>query len=155
MRKQLTRSNDATNTAMMNKINTTSINAAEFTTTKNNITNINVKEVYDHTVNRGTSYNTHYNKRGYGLLAVISTLFLFGGIAMLEQLPFVNVAAAMLFCIVNAVLLLFSLMKLDVMEFQPGSFWYRLNLYINREKPKARAKKQPAHSIVYAMLINK
>ncbi|MBQ3509262.1 MAG: hypothetical protein IJA90_04485 [Peptococcaceae bacterium] len=90
----------------------------------------------------------------YRLLALMTGLFLFGGLLLIEHMPMVQLAAAVLFCIVSAVCLLYALMKLQVMEFQPGSFWYRLNLYVNRNTSAGTSGRQAARSTVYAMIIN-
>ncbi len=99
---------------------------------------------------------TKYDTKRYGLLALMAGLFLFGGLLLLEHLPLVHLAANVVFCAVCAGLLLFALMKLNVMEFQPGSFWYRVNQYVNRETTAVRRTgKQAARSTVYAMIIHK
>ncbi len=95
----------------------------------------------------------------YELLAIMAGLFLFGGFLLIEHLPLLHLAATVMFCIVCAGLLLFALMKMNVMEFQTGSFWDQLNVYVNREsgvsKRGVRTGRQAARSTVYAMIINK
>ena len=93
--------------------------------------------------------------RKYGVMAAAMALLLLGGLLLIEHMALVNLAGAVLFCAVCAALLLFCLMKLDVMEFQPGSFWYRLQQRVNREPDGAAAGRQAARSTVYAMIINK
>ena len=91
----------------------------------------------------------------YRLLAVMTGLFLFAGMLMIEHMALVQLTATVMFCAVCAGLLLYALMKLQVMEFQPGSFWYRLNLYVNRDTVEAASGRQAVRSMVYAMIVNK
>jgi hypothetical protein len=43
---------------------------------------------------------------------------------------------------------------MNVMEFQPGSFWARVNQHVNREEPAVHSR-QAVRNIVYAMIVNK
>ena len=93
--------------------------------------------------------------RKYGVMAATMVLFLIGGLLLIDHMALVNLAGAVLFCAVCAAFLLFCLMKMDVMEFQPGSFWYQQNRRVNREESPAASGRQAARSTVYAMVMNK
>lgn len=96
------------------------------------------------------------NERGrYGLMAAAMVALLLGGLLLVENMALVNLAGAVLFCMVCAAVLLYCLMKLDVMEFQPGSFWYQLNQRVNSGEQPAASGRLAARSTVYAMIVNK
>ena len=105
----------------------------------------------------GTARNeeARTEKNLYGMVAALMVLFMFGAMLFVEHLPMVNLLTAALFYLVCGSLLLFSLLKLDVMEFQPGSFWYQLNQRVNREETATAASRQMARNIVYAMVTDK
>ena len=95
----------------------------------------------------------HYTGK-YGVLAVLMAAFFFGGLLMIEHMALVHLTLAVIFCTVSGAMLLYALMKMNVMEFQPGSFWYRVNQYVNREETAVRGR-QAARSTVYAMIVHK
>lgn len=77
----------------------------------------------------------------YVMMALCMCFFLVGTLLMIEQQSGISLLAASLFCLVCSGILMFCLMKLNVMEFQQGSFWYRLNQVVNRSAmPKPRRK---------------
>ncbi len=104
------------------------------------------------TMNRKREYG---NKAGkYGVLAMLMAAFLFGGLLLIEHMALVQLTMAVIFCILSGAMLLYALMKMNVMEFQPGSFWDHLNQYVNREEASVRGRKA-VRSMVYAMIVHK
>lgn len=69
----------------------------------------------------------------YGLVALCMCFFLMGTVALLEQRADFPLLIALLFCCVCSGVLLFCLMKLNVMEFRENTFWYRINQKVNQE----------------------
>lgn len=102
--------------------------------------------------NRKSGYRNTNGK--YGALAVLMAAFFFGAMLMVEHMALIHLTLAVIFCAVSGAMLLYALMKMNVMEFQPGSFWHQLNQYVNREDTVVRGR-QAARSIVYAMIVNK
>ncbi len=102
--------------------------------------------------NKNMKYKRTMGK--YGVLAVLMAAFLFSGLFMIEHMALVHLTLAVIFCTVSGSMLLYALMKMNVMEFQPGSFWDHLNQYVNRENAAVRGRKA-ARSIVYAMIVNR
>lgn len=74
----------------------------------------------------------------YAIMALCMCFFLVGTLILIEQQVGIHLFAAAVFCLACSGVLLFCLMKLDVMDFQQGTFWYRLNQAINQKNaPKA------------------
>ena len=107
-------------------------------------------------VTREIKRTSRYKKTNgkYGMLAMLMLVFLFGGFLLIEHMALVHLSLAVIFCAVSGAMLLYALMKMNVMEFQPGSFWARVNQYVNREEPAVHSK-QAVRNIVYAMIVNK
>ena len=83
----------------------------------------------------------------YGILAICMLCFMTGSLLLVEQQSAVSLGGCLLFCLVCSAVLLYCLMKLDVMEFTPGSFWDRINRQVQQEGRKpAGQKAQPAVS---------
>ncbi len=93
-------------------------------------------------------------RRLYGLLAIVVSLFFFGGLLRMEQ-EHVNLVAALLFCIVCSILLLFALIKLRAMEFQPDSIWYRIEQIINREETPLETERSAVHNLLSVLMVHK
>jgi len=82
------------------------------------------------------------NKTRYGVLAVMMIAGMIGAVAALESVPTLGLLGmAVLFLACSAVLL-FCLMKLEVMDFQEGSFWYELNLQVNAPKQRRAVQRR-------------
>lgn len=71
-------------------------------------------------------------QRRYGILAMTMVLLLAGGLLWMEYKAEAHLLRYFLFSLTCSALLLFSLIKLDVMEFQTGSFWARVAQHLNR-----------------------
>ena len=80
----------------------------------------------------------------YGILAICMLCLMTGSLLLVEQQSAVSLGGCLLFCLVCSAVLLYCLMKLDVMEFTPGSFWDRINRQVQQEGRKpAGQKRQP------------
>lgn len=90
----------------------------------------------------------------YKVLAMMMALFFFGGLLRVEQAT-VNLLHVMAFCMVSGILLLYALIKLGVMEFQPDSFWYQVEQYLNREEAPDAAKPSVQRSVLSASAAHK
>lgn len=71
-------------------------------------------------------------QKKYGVLAFCMLLLLTGGLFYIESGATTRLAGFFVFCLICSAVLLYSLMKLNVMEFQPGSFWDRCNQRLNQ-----------------------
>lgn len=69
----------------------------------------------------------------YGFLAFMMVFLLGVGFSFLEGNTAVNLLAMSFFGLLCSGVLLYALMKLNVMEFQAGSYWERLNQRIQGE----------------------
>ena len=79
--------------------------------------------------------NKKKNEKGlYKGLTILLLLYILGALSFVEYLSTVCLPMVFLFCLICGIILLFCLMKLDVMDFPSGSFWDRINQYINREQ---------------------
>lgn len=88
----------------------------------------------------------------YVIMALCMCFFLVGTLLMIEQQAGISLLAASLFCLVCSGILLFCLMKLNVMEFQQGTFWYRLNQAMNQSAmPQTRRKRAVQQSGYYVL----
>ncbi len=88
----------------------------------------------------------------YVVMALCMCVFLVGTLLLIEQQAGVSLFAASLFCLLCSGMLLFCLMKLNVMEFQEGSFWYRLNQAVNQSTaPQKRHRTVTQRSTRYAL----
>lgn len=67
-------------------------------------------------------------------LAVLMCIFLIGMLGLIEQKDGIHLLGAFFFCMICSGVLLFSLMKLNVMEFRQGTVWYRINACVNRKE---------------------
>lgn len=98
------------------------------------------------------------NKTRYGVLAMVMVAGMIGAVAALDSIPTLGLfGMAMLFLGCSAGLL-FSLMKLEVMDFQKGSFWYELNQQVNAPKQRKAVQRRyaPANTVVRnAVLLNR
>lgn len=98
------------------------------------------------------------NKTRYGVLAMIMVAGMIGVVAALDSIPtlgLVGMAALFLACSAG---LLFSLMKLEVMDFQKGSFWYELNQQVNAPKQRKAVQRRYASANTVArnaVLVNR
>lgn len=95
-------------------------------------------------------------KKTYKLLAGLMAALLFTGLLQVEFFV-VNLAYAAGFFLACGSVLLYSLMKLDVMEFQKGSSMERLNRRVNgtekrerKERAQMRALRRQAYAITMA-----
>lgn len=75
-----------------------------------------------------------HEQKKYGIVAGLMVLLIMGSLLWIEHMAETNVLGFVLFGFVCSAVLLYSLIKLDVMEFQPGSFWDRLCQRINQRK---------------------
>lgn len=83
----------------------------------------------------------------YGILAICMLCFMTGSLLLVEQQSAVSLGGCLLFCLVCSAVLLYCLMKLDVMEFTPGSFWDCINRQVQQQGRKPTGQKaQPAVS---------
>lgn len=81
--------------------------------------------------------NKGKNEKGlYKGMAILVLLYMFGALLFAEYLSAVHLPTVFLFLIICGIILLFCLMKLDVMDFPSGSFWDRVNQYVNQEEKK-------------------
>ena len=69
----------------------------------------------------------------YGVLAFVMVLLLGVGFSLVEGNGTVNLLGMAFFCLLCSGVLLYALMKLNVMEFQAGSYWERVNRKIQGE----------------------
>lgn len=76
------------------------------------------------------------NKTRYGLLAVLMLAGMIGAVAALDSIPTLGLAGMVILFLVCSAVLLLCLMKLEVMDFQKGSFWYELNMQVNAPKQR-------------------
>ena len=85
-------------------------------------------------------------KTKYGVLAMVMVAGMIGAIAALDSIPAMGILGmAMLFLVCSAGLL-FCLMKLEVMDFRKGTFWYELNAQVNAPKHRAAVQRRYAPS---------
>ncbi len=80
-----------------------------------------------------------HEQKKYGIVAGLMVLLIMGSLLWIEHMAETNVLGFVLFGFVCSAVLLYSLIKLDVMEFQPGSFWDRLCQRINQSEKKQAA----------------
>ncbi len=86
------------------------------------------------------------NKTKYGAVALMMVMGMIGIVAALESIPTLSMfCMAVVFFACSAVLL-FCLMRLEVMDFPEGSFLYALNQQVNAPKTRARAQYRTVHS---------
>mgnify|MGYP003307653871 CR=1 FL=1 len=81
------------------------------------------------------------NKTKYGVLAMMMMVGMIAAVSALDGVSasgIIGVAAVFLVC---GAVLLFCLMKLEVMDFQEGSFWYAVNLQVNAPKQRSTAQR--------------
>ncbi len=83
-------------------------------------------------------------QKKYGIMAAVMVLLIMGSLLWIEHRAEANVLGFFIFGFVCSVVLLFSLIKLNVMEFQPGSFWDRLSQRLNQaeDEPAVSQKKR-------------
>ena len=74
------------------------------------------------------------SQKKYGIMAAFMLLFIMGSLLWLEHMAEANVLGFFIFAFVCSAVLLFSLIKLNVMEFQPGSFWDWLSQRLNQSE---------------------
>lgn len=84
------------------------------------------------------------NKTKYGVLAVLMVIGMIGAVTALDSIPALSLFGMAALFLVCSAALLFCLMKLEVMDFQEGSFWYELNQQVNA--PKQRRAVQRSYS---------
>lgn len=73
----------------------------------------------------------------FGVLAMVMVIGMIGIVAALDSIPTLGLLGMAVLFFACAVVLLFCLMKLEVMEFQKGSFWYEVNMQVNAPKQRA------------------
>ena len=81
-------------------------------------------------------------KTRYGVLAMVMVAGMIGIVAALDSIPTLGLfGMAVLFVACSAVLL-FCLMKLEVMDFQKGTFWYEVNQQVNAPKYRTAVQRR-------------
>ncbi len=73
-------------------------------------------------------------EKKYMGLAALMCIFIIGMLGLIEQKEDIQLLGAFFFCMICSGILLFSLMKLNVMEFRQGTVWYRINACVNRKR---------------------
>ena len=81
------------------------------------------------------------NKTKYGVLAVVMMIGRIGAISAMDAVSTLGLIGMTVLFLVCSAVLLFSLMKLEVMDFQEGSFWYELNLQVNAPKQRTAVRR--------------
>ena len=80
------------------------------------------------------------NKAKYGMVALMMVIGMVGIVAALESIPTLGVLGMGLLFFICGTVLLFCLMRLEVMDFPKGSFMYEVNRQVNA--PKRRVPTQ-------------
>ncbi len=82
------------------------------------------------------------SKTRYGVLAMIMVAGMIGAVAALDSMATLGLAGMAVLFFVCSAGLLFCLMKLEVMDFQKGSFWYELNQQVNAPKQRKAVQRR-------------
>ncbi len=76
-------------------------------------------------------------KTKYGVVALMMVVVMIGVVAALDAVSTLGLFGMAVLFFASSAVLLYCLMKLEVMDFQEGSFWYALNQQVNA--PKSRS----------------
>ena len=80
-------------------------------------------------------------KTRYGVLAMVMIAGMIGAVAALDSIPTLGLLGMVVLFLACSTGLLFCLMKLDVMDFQKGTFWYELSQQVNAPKYRTAAQR--------------
>ena len=80
------------------------------------------------------------SKTMYGILAVMMVVGIIGTVAVLESVAAMSLFAGAVIVLICGAVLLYSLMKLEVMDFQEGSYWAKVNQRVNTPKQYTAAQ---------------
>ncbi len=96
-------------------------------------------------------------KTRYGVLAMVMVLGMIGAVAALDSIPTLGVVSMVVLFLACSAGLLFCLMKLEVMQFQKGTFWYELNQQVNAPKYRTAVQRRytPANTAVRSAVLVK
>lgn len=83
------------------------------------------------------------HKMKYGILAMMMVLGMYASVAVMESIPTVGIVGMALVFLACSAVLLFCLMKLEVMDFAEGSVWYALNQQVNAPRRTVRTARNP------------
>ena len=81
-------------------------------------------------------------KTRYGVLAIVMIAGMIGAVAALDSIPTLGLLGMVVLFLVCSAGLLFCLMKLEVMDFQKGTFWYELSRQVNAPKYRTAAQRR-------------
>lgn len=73
-------------------------------------------------------------KTKYGVVSVMMMVVMIGVVAALDGVSTLGLFGMAVLFFTSSAVLLFCLMKLEVMDFREGSFWYALNQQVNAPK---------------------
>lgn len=90
------------------------------------------------------------NKTKYGVLAVVMMMGMIGAISAMDAMSAPGLIGLAVLFLACSAMLLFCLMKLEVMDFQEGSFWYELNLQVNAPKQRTVVRRTYAQNTMAA-----
>ena len=88
-------------------------------------------------------------KTRYGVLAMIMIAGMIGAVAALDSIPTLGLLGMAVLFLVCSAGLLFCLMKLEVMDFRKGTFWYELSQQVNAPKYRTAVQRRytPANTV--------
>ncbi|MBQ2369361.1 MAG: hypothetical protein II301_04495 [Peptococcaceae bacterium] len=81
-------------------------------------------------------------KTRYGVLAMVMVAGMIGAVAALDSIPTLGLFGMVVLFLACSAGLLFCLMKLEVMEFQKGTFWYELSMQVNAPKHRTGVQRR-------------